>query len=76
MTREEFKQQIINTQKASQQLSFELGILGKMASVILGYGVECDICNGDELEFRKIEEDGVADSASHIYIEDVLAKLT
>lgn len=76
MTREEFNKQVINTQKASQQLSFELGILGKMASVALGYNVECDICNGDELEFRKIEEDGVADSASHIYVEDVLAKLT
>lgn len=76
MTRKEFNKQIINTQKASQQLSFELGILGNMASVALGYNVECDICNGDELEFRKIEEDGVADSASHIYIEDVLAKLT
>ena len=76
MTREEFNQQIINTQKALQQLSFELGILGKMASVALGYDVECDVCNGDELEFRKIEEDGVANSASHIYIEDVLVKLT
>lgn len=76
MTRKEFNQQIVNTQKALQQLSFELSRLGKMASVALGYDVECDICNGDELEFRKIEEDGIADSASHIYIEDVLAKLT
>lgn len=76
MTRKEFNQQIINTQKALQQLSFELDRLGSMASVALGYNVECDICNGDELEFRKIEEDGVADSASHIYTEDVLAKLT
>jgi hypothetical protein len=76
MTRKEFNQQIINARNALRQLSCELGILCNMASVALGYDVECDVCNGDELEFRKIEEDGVADSASHIYIEDVLAKLT
>ena len=76
MTRKEFNQQIINTQKALQQLSFELGRLGSMASVALGYDVECDVCNGDELEFREIEEDGVANSESHIYLEDILAKLT
>ena len=76
MTRKEFNQQISNTQKALQQLSFELGRLGKMASVALGYDVECDVCNGDEFEFRENEEDGVADSSSHIYLADILAKLT
>lgn len=76
MTRKEFNQQIINTQNALRQLSFELGRLGSMASVALGYDVECDVCNGDEFEFREIEEDGVANSASHIYPEDILAKLT
>ena len=76
MTRKEFNQQIINTQNALHQLSFELSKLGSMASVALGYDVECDVCNGDEIEFRKIEEDGVANSASHIYPEDILAKLT
>lgn len=76
MTRKEFNQQIINTQNALHQLSFELGRLGSMASVALGYDVECDVCNGDEFEFREIEEDGVANSASHIYPEDILAKLS
>ena len=76
MTRKEFNQQIINTQNALHQLSFELSRLGSMASVALGYDVECDVCNGDEFEFREIEEDGVANSASHIYPEDIVAKLT
>ena len=61
--------------KFSSRLVDALGALASVASEILGYDVAADICNGDEIEFRKTSEDGYVDTDSCIRMEDVIKKL-
>lgn len=56
------------------RLSNKLQELSRAASERLGYDVVADICNGGEIEFRRILKDGLADDNSCILIEDVLTK--
>jgi len=49
-----------------------LGNLGKIASEILGFEVIADNCSGNEIEFRKVLNDGVPDSYSTIRLEEII----
>lgn len=59
----------------SASLTAQLEILGKAASEILGYQVVADLCNGEEIEFRIVEKEDIADSNSCIRMEEVIDKL-
>lgn len=61
-------------QSLHNRLSCELQELSRAASDRLGYDVVADICNGGEVEFRRIMKDGVPDAYSCIRIEDILSK--
>ena len=56
-------------------LNEALSNLAIAASEVLGYEVVADLCNGSEIEFRTIADDGVADSNSCIRMEDILVEL-
>lgn len=55
-------------------LSSKLQELAHAASERLGYDVVADLCNGAEIEFRRIMDDGVPDTDSCILLEDILVK--
>ena len=55
-------------------LSSKLQELACAASERLGYDVIADLCNGAEIEFRRIMDDGVADTDSCILLEEILAR--
>ena len=57
------------------QLQSALGQLGAAASEILGYEVVADICNGNEIEFREVGDNGVEDAFSCIRIEEIIDKI-
>ena len=59
----------------SNDLTNALGTLARMASEVLGYEVVADICNGDEIEFRTMIDDGVADDDIAIRMEDIISKI-
>ena len=54
------------------KLNSSLQELAKAASLALGYEVAADLCNGGEIEFRRVMGDGVPDTDSCIYLEDIL----
>ena len=56
------------------ELSSKLQVLAHAASERLGYDVVADLCNGAEIEFRRIMDDGVPDTNSCILLEDILAQ--
>lgn len=64
-----------NVEHANAELSMQVGMLSKIASDILGYDVDAEICSNDEIEFRKIMPDGVSDPDSTIRLEEILEKL-
>lgn len=59
----------------SNDLTSALGALASMASEVLGYEVVADICNGNEIEFRTIMDDSVANNDVAIRMEDIIEKL-
>lgn len=61
MTRRQIENQINRVLSASHRLNGELSVLGNMASEVFGAEYIADLCNGGEIEFRPIMEDGVAD---------------
>ena len=61
--------------KKSTELCFALQELGRVASEILNKEVVADICNGEEIEFREVDQYGIADAYSCITIEDILNKI-
>lgn len=61
-----------NILSLNNNLFCKLQELAIAASKRLGYNVVADLCNGSEIEFRIIKEDGVADSNSCIRLEDIL----
>lgn len=79
MTENEFRRQINKVLSINSSLSGELEKLGRMASEILGAEYIADLCNGAEIEFHPVGEDGIADdglgSDNHTTIleEDVIA---
>ena len=58
----------------SVDLTSKLQELARVASERLGYDVVADICNGGEIEFRRIMDDGVPDTDSCILLEDILTQ--
>lgn len=56
----------------ASQLQGALEVLGKKASEILGYEVNAEMCNGDEIEFRKVDEYGYTDAFDCIRIEEII----
>lgn len=58
----------------SSDLTSKLQELARIASEKLGYDVVADLCNGGEIEFRRIMDDGVPDTDSCILLEDILAQ--
>ena len=63
-----------NVLSLSIDLSCKLQELARAASERLGYGVIADLCNGTEIEFRRIMDDGVPDANSCMLLEDILAQ--
>lgn len=59
----------------SNSLTSALEVLASMASEVLGYEVVADICNGNEIEFRTIINDSVANNDVAIRIGDIIDKL-
>ena len=58
------------------RLSSSLTALSQAATEILGYPVHADLCGGEELEFRRCDEDGYgADDFSCIRPEEVIEKI-
>lgn len=53
-------------------LSSKLQKLASAASERLGYEVVADLCNGCEIELRRVMDDGMPDSYSCIRIEEIL----
>lgn len=72
------KKELLNSynhiSKLNDELITELGKLGSIASDILGYEVVADLCNGNEIEFRKMMPDGRPDHKDSIRIEGILNK--
>ena len=58
----------------SNELSCKLQELAHTASERLGYDVVADLCNGGEIEFRRVMGDGVPDTNNCILLEDILAQ--
>ena len=46
---------------ASNRLNAAQQKLGRIASYLIGFDVVADICGGDEIEFRSINDDGPDD---------------
>lgn len=63
-----------NVLSLSIDLSSKLHELARATSERLGYDVVADLCNGGEIEFRRVMDDGVPDTDSCIYLEDILAQ--
>lgn len=70
--------QIINLNNKVLSLSIDLSSklqeLARAASARLGYDVVADLCNGSEIEFRRIMDDDVPDADSCILLKDILAQ--
>ena len=60
---------------AEARLNEALSDLAIAASEVLGFDVNADICTGNEIEFRRVDEFGLTDAESFIYMEDILSKL-
>ena len=67
--------QIIRLNDKALSLSIELSNtlqeLGRVASERLGYEVIADLCNGGEIELRRLMDDGVAEHDSCIRLEEI-----
>lgn len=74
VTNNDFLKALNAARKAENTLNAKLGVLALLASEILGYEVVADLCSEANIEFRRVEKDGVADF-DNIRIEDVLSKI-
>ena len=58
--------------RLNSEITNELGKLSALASAILGYEVVADLCNGDEVEFRRVLPNGSPDTNDCIRIEGII----
>ena len=78
MTEDKFRRQIDIVLELNNKLIGQLGILSIMASEVLGEEYNADLCNGDEIEFRPVDEYGFIDDGigpnthSTKYEEDII----
>lgn len=56
-------------------LSIKLGKLSRLASEVLGFDVQADLCGGGEIEFRCVDDGGYVDAFSTIIMEDIIRKI-
>lgn len=75
MTETQLRRLVNNVYAASDKLISALSKLSQAASTVLGYEVVADICAGKEIEFRKVDESGVAVWDDCIRIEEIISKL-
>lgn len=75
MTERQLRRLEENCLNNANRLSSSLQLLAAAASEILGYEVVADIYEGEEIEFRRVAEDGVADAFSCIRMEEIIEQL-
>lgn len=75
MTERQLRRLEENCLNIANRLYCSLQQLAIAASEILGYEVVADICEGEEIEFRRVAEDGVADAFSCIRMEEIIDRL-
>ena len=75
MTEREIKRLERKVYKCESELNGALSQLANAASSVLGYEVIADYCHGDEIEFRVVDDNDMADSETCITMEDVLTKI-
>lgn len=61
------KKQYEKCLKASNNLETELQVLSRIASDVYGQELKADICPGDEIEFRPIDDEFIC-----LKIEDII----
>lgn len=75
MTKSEIKKAYSKCLQKSNELELAMQSLSSKVSQALGVEYVADICNGDEIEFRKLDEYGLADANDCVRIEEILEKL-
>jgi len=75
MTKSEIKKAYAKCLQKSNELELAMQALSAKVSQALGVDYVADICNGDEIEFRKLDEYGLADANDCVRIEEILEKL-
>lgn len=75
MTKGEIKKAYAKCLQKSNELELAMQSLSSKVSQALGVDYVADICNGDEIEFRKLDEHGLADANDCVRIEEILEKL-
>lgn len=75
MTKKQLLRQQSRCLEYSNKMFGALEVLSQLASTVLEYEVRADICNGGEIEFRRVDEFNYVDSNCTIRIEDVLKRL-
>lgn len=74
MTKQELLKRYHSVLDLSNRLNIALQSLGAAASEFCGTEVVAEICNGEEIEFRRVNEEGIADAFNIISIEKILDK--
>ena len=72
MAKNKLKKQYDKCLKIANELSVQMQELSRLASEEYGQDLQADICNGNEIEFRIVEENGSPDDFWTIRIEEVL----
>ena len=60
--------------KLDNRLECSMGELGRLATEIYGEELVAEMCAGNEIEFRRIDDNGFVDAYSTILIEDIIEK--
>ena len=73
------KKQLLAAQNAvlstAAELSEKLGKLSRLATDVLGFNVQADLCGGGEIEFRCEDDRGYVDAFSTIRMEEIIDNL-
>lgn len=56
------------------KIELKMQQLSRNATEIYGEELRADMCEGDEIEFRTLDEDGYVNADSVILIEDIIKK--
>ncbi|MBQ2177438.1 MAG: hypothetical protein II453_21095 [Alphaproteobacteria bacterium] len=75
MTKSEIKKAYAKCLQKSNELELAMQSLSAKVSQALGVEYVADICNGDEIEFSRLDEYGLADASDCVRIEEILEKL-
>ncbi|MBR1525169.1 MAG: hypothetical protein IJ640_00715 [Prevotella sp.] len=75
MTKNELLKRHDHVLELSNKLIIALQSLGAAASEFCGVEMQAEICEGEEIEFRRVQGDGMVDSRDCVRLEDVLNRL-